>query len=450
MFEAHLPLDPPADMPDAARLDALAGIAAMFPWPLPRERNEAVRDELAHLVDAVLAPLAKGRGAVEIALGEGLAALKVGGRVVHLGYSNINDYAREALGINASTAAKMERLARGLRDRPLLREAVRSGRVTPRKAEILLPVARGEAEAFWAERAEKKTVRQLRADLGRPADPDEEDPWKQLCVPMSPKQRARVDEAFALARREIGHTAPKPQLFQGMCEEYLSSHPGPDEPGASDSCWVTEEDLEPLKEFLEQESKLWADLAPASPVQAPEERSEFDPRHLDKLIRHRVALRERWEESFGHLVMIMRSIQGWEVLEFANFPQYCEERLGMSPRAVMQRATLERSLHRIPVLRKAMREKRLSYEKARLLARDLEPAAIPGWIERAERMICIELRRALEGEKERQMCARGAFRLWLPASVAVVASAAFPRRPQGGGALDLAHGVPVKDRRPLH
>jgi hypothetical protein len=225
MAEAHVPLDPTADMPDAARLDALAGLAAMFPWPLPRERNEAVRHELAHLVDAVLAPLAKGRGAVEIALGEGLAALKVGGRVVHLGYSNINDYAREALGINASTAAKMERLARGLRNRPLLREAVRSGRVTPRKAEIVLSVARGDAEAFWTERAEKKTVRQLKADLGRPAgdDPDEEDPWKQLCVPMSRRQRARVDEAFALARREIGPTAPRPQLFQGMCEEYLSA-----------------------------------------------------------------------------------------------------------------------------------------------------------------------------------------------------------------------------------
>jgi hypothetical protein len=123
--------------------------------------------------------------------------------------------------------------------------------------------------------------------------------------------------------------------------------------------------------------------------------------------------------------MIMRSIQGWEVLEFVSFPHYCEERLGMSPRAVMQRAALERSLHRIPILRRAMREKRLSYEKARLLARDLEPAAIPGWIERAERMTCIELRRALEGEEEKQMCARGAFRLWLPASVAAVASAAF-------------------------
>ena len=63
MAEAHVPLEPTGEMPDAARLDALAGVAAMLPWPLPRARDEAVRNQLAHLVDAVLAPLAKGRGA---------------------------------------------------------------------------------------------------------------------------------------------------------------------------------------------------------------------------------------------------------------------------------------------------------------------------------------------------------------------------------------------------
>jgi hypothetical protein len=123
--------------------------------------------------------------------------------------------------------------------------------------------------------------------------------------------------------------------------------------------------------------------------------------------------------------MLMRRTRGWEILEFASFAQYCEERLGMAPRTVIQRARLERSLHEIPLLRAAMREKRISYEKARLLARDLDPGSIAGWIERAEAMTCIELRRTLEEEDERQMCARGALRLWLPASVAAVASAAF-------------------------
>jgi hypothetical protein len=205
----------------------------------------------------------------------------------------------------------------------------------------------------------------------------------------------------------------------------LSAHPGSDEPAEDESCFVTEEDLEPLKEYLEQQSNLWANLAEAEPVEAPAESFEFDAKHLDTLLRRRVAQRDRWEESFGHLAMLMRRTRGWEILEFASFAQYCEERLGMAPRTVIQRARLERSLHEIPLLRTAMREKRISYEKARLLARDLDPASIPGWIERAETMTCIELRRTLEEEDERQMCARGALRLWLPASVAAVASAAF-------------------------
>ena len=70
---AHLatPVDP--------YLDALAKVAAMFEWPLPRERNEAVCAEAARLIDRVLAPVARGRGAVDVAIGEGTFSLVVGG-----------------------------------------------------------------------------------------------------------------------------------------------------------------------------------------------------------------------------------------------------------------------------------------------------------------------------------------------------------------------------------
>ena len=206
---------------------------------------------------------------------------------------------------------------------------------------------------------------------------------------------------------------------------YLGAHPVSDEASSSDSFLLTREDLGPLQEYLEQESKLWANLATAPPLEAPAERHEFAAKHLDAQLRHWVALRDRWEESFGHLAMLMRSIRGWDPLEFTSFAHYCEERLGMAPRTVAQRASLERRLHDVPVLRQAMRERRLSYEKARLLARGLALQEIAGWIGRAEGMTCIELRRALEDEEERQMCARGAFRVWLPPSVALLVSAAF-------------------------
>ncbi|HTO96418.1 MAG TPA: hypothetical protein VMK66_05160, partial [Myxococcales bacterium] len=56
-------------------------------------------------------------------------------------YSNVGDYAREEHGMNASTAVKKVRLSRRLRERPLLRDAVRLGEITPRKAEVIAPAA---------------------------------------------------------------------------------------------------------------------------------------------------------------------------------------------------------------------------------------------------------------------------------------------------------------------
>lgn len=83
-----------------------------------------------------LANVAAGHGALDLGIGDGLLALETGLRAMHLGYSNIGDYAREELGLNASTAVKKARLARRLRERPLVREAVRKGEITPGKAEM--------------------------------------------------------------------------------------------------------------------------------------------------------------------------------------------------------------------------------------------------------------------------------------------------------------------------
>ena len=72
-----------------------------------------------------------------------------------------------------------------------------------------------------------------------------------------------------------------------------------------------------------------------------------------------------------------------------------------------QRIALERKLHDHPALRRAMRQGRVSYEKARLLAftsplprtGEVEgkgEGAMDAWTARAEKMTCVELRRTLE------------------------------------------------------
>src|SRR4051812_49568349 len=118
---------------------------------LPTSASGCCGSEAGLLFDKLLSRCARGRGALDVAIGEGLAAMAVGDRVVRLGFSGIGDYAIEELGIARRTAQKLAQLARGLREHPELRAMVWTGDITPRKAEILLRSARADEE--WLARA---------------------------------------------------------------------------------------------------------------------------------------------------------------------------------------------------------------------------------------------------------------------------------------------------------
>ena len=152
-------------MAAATDLDALSSVARTLEPVPPHERRGVQREEAALLLDGLLVRVARGRGALDLAVGDGLASLTVGDRLLRLGFSGLGDYARERLGLSGSTAQKLERLARNLAARPLLREAVRSGAVSPRKAETIVPLARGDEEAAWVARARVETVRALAAEV---------------------------------------------------------------------------------------------------------------------------------------------------------------------------------------------------------------------------------------------------------------------------------------------
>ena len=138
-----------------------------------------------------------------------------------------------------------------------------------------------------------------------------------------------------------------------------------------------------------------------------------------------MARRNGWDEVFGHLALVFTTMHGARRLDFRSFEQYCEERLGMAERTVAQRAALEKRLYELPALRQAMREGRVSYEKARLLSRHVDSATVGEGIDRAERMTCIALRRALEGKAEAQMCARHRAVAVVPRHVLGLLSLAF-------------------------
>jgi hypothetical protein len=338
-------------------LGALAERAWELRPPMPHERHDVLRSEAGLLIDRLLTRVARGRGALDVAVGEGLDALASGDWALRLGYSGIGDYARETLGMAARTAQASARLARELRARPLLREAVRRGEVSPRKAQAVVPLARGEAEAEWVARARSETVRALEAavrasragggeEIAGADEEGDEERWERVHLPLSPEGRAKLDEALALAGKVLGATAPMWQRLEALCQEFLSAHPPQEEDGEGDqglrapvAGW-----LQQAKAALEEEHRAWAYLGEVPAVVAPvvagpagtaeDARREVDrdPRALDARLRGLAAMRDRWDEVLGHLAMLLRMLGLWRDMGFASFGHYCAERLGMAGR----------------------------------------------------------------------------------------------------------------------
>src|SRR5262249_5166882 len=210
-------------------------------WRLPRVRDPAIARQWAHGVHTLLVRVASGRGALDLAIGEGLAALNVGLRAMDLRYSNIGDYAREELGLNASTAAKMERLARRLRDLPLIRDAVRRGLITFRKAEIISTVAKGN-EPYWLHQALRRTVRSQKAKARARRDPDAEQGVNRG-VQLPPKHRKVLALGLAMAGMVLEKpTASNCERVTAWCQEYMTERQAPEDDRVDDFLFTPEDD----------------------------------------------------------------------------------------------------------------------------------------------------------------------------------------------------------------
>jgi hypothetical protein len=404
------------------RLRALAAEA----WPLlpvaPDERGHLLRDEAAFLVDRLLVQVARASGAIAVSMGECLSALCSGDGPMRLGYSGIGDYGREVLSMAPRTALGVAKLARELRERPLLREAVRSGEVSVRKAEVVLPLAKGDAEVFWVARAKRETVRGLVAGVrGGPA-PEEPD-FRTVEVGLEAEEREVVDEAFAVAGQLLGAASPRWQRLEAMCQEFLSEYPESYEDVRAAPVKVGRE--QDLEAWLEQEYERWSYLYQADPVAAPEAGvDDLDrARAIDARLRELAALQKGWDELLGHLYLLLVNTGLWRDMQFKDLEHYARERLGMSGRAVEQRAWLERRMWELPAIRRAMRAGRLGYAKALLVARCESSEFVEAWIEIAEQKTCIALKRLVESESEAKMCARKELKLRVPEDVRALFSA---------------------------
>jgi hypothetical protein len=442
----HVP--PPLDLTPFTR-------AELYRW---FKGGEPTADQCEKL----LAWASRARGGLDLALAEGLHALQQGERLAELGF-HLDDYGREVLDLGKRATETLALLGRELQARPLLREALRSGRVRLRAAETVLKVARGEAEPGWVERAATLTVRQLEAAVEKAGvDPaGEEEEWLRLVARLRPLEHELVDGAVELAGRLLPGSS-RIERLEAVTQEFLGEHPGDPEADAARKLGPAFEPLGPAKDArqaaLETETDRWAILPPVADWPAPDLRAALSDhpersgspegechdcwpeeskgetataKAIDALLREVARLRAAWDDIIGFCAHAIRQSRMYLFLGFSSFEHYCDERLGLPARTVEQRAALERKLQASPALQEARRQK-VPYEKLRLLAR-LPEGEIGPWTQKAHGLTCVALRRRLEGERERQLRARRKLSVPLPRRVAVLLAAACERIRQLSG-----------------
>ncbi|HYG68753.1 MAG TPA: HNH endonuclease, partial [Anaeromyxobacteraceae bacterium] len=396
-----------------------------------RELDEVFRggEAQADLYERRLVWAARAHGAIDVRIAEGLHALTKGDRLLDLCF-HLDDYAREVLDIGEAAARNLARLGGQLRARPLLREAMEAGRVQLRAAQTIARVAIGDDEAAWVERAASDTVRALEhAVRAACVDPEDEDePWFRLRTQLPPDEREVVDLALKCAGRVLPGSKPLAQ-WEAMAQEWLGSFST--DAGEND-------ERRPLggafrllgpgeserRAALEAETERWSLLPPIPGQPAPDVRyDESDTADvIDRKLRRLAKLQKKVDDVLGYCAHVIRRTRIHRYFGFTSFRHYVTERLQLSPRAVEQRADLEARLWESPALREAKRQG-VSYERLRALA-TLPEAEIGPWTPRAHALTCIELRRRVEGEKERQMRSANRLGVSLPRRVAVLLAAA--------------------------
>jgi len=141
-----------------------------------RIRGLSVSFEERTRIDARLAALGRGLGALRLRLGEGLLRLEAVGGAQALGFPTFESYCQEALERSGRWGADARSLARRLAGLPRLRAALVEGRLGWAMVELLARVATIEDEADWLEEATHSTVRAMRLRVNAPPEEVDERP----------------------------------------------------------------------------------------------------------------------------------------------------------------------------------------------------------------------------------------------------------------------------------
>ncbi len=411
-----------------------------------------------------LVRLARGRGAIDLAIGETLRQLEVGERLASLGYSRVVDYAREVLGLPARTSYFFVSLARLLAERSLLRSAVRAGVVSPRKALVVAAIAVEDAEVAWTMEAARCTEAELHrrvASAGRQV-PDLAFDLETLRLRMTSAQQDRLARGIAFARMLLGLGVHEWQAVEALCQEALSSLGVGKEPeegeGEDPGRALSEAEREDLyREWCAERAKDRGALERQIHAQAeamevcigaepdPELPPEAAAAVLQDRLRSLLAARNGYDEPFGRLAALAVRHRVWRSAGCFTLEEYCRERLGISPRTLRQRVWLESRLDALPELREALRSGRLSFSKTLVVAKRATPQDVARRIEEAAGTTAKKAQAEERSEDERQNRAEGAREVWSPKdaaeTIALAIGAVMDRfRDEGEGGRGIDEG----------
>jgi hypothetical protein len=442
--------------PGSERVVRLAPDADLVPHSLLAsfhdEARGTLRDLAALLLDRHLRRLARQRNPVEWRLARLLLRLDEASGYLDLGFSRLQDYAAERLGLTARRVQVLLALARRLHALPRIASAYEAGTVSESQVRLLLRVVSPETEAAWLGKAAALNVRLLErevrtalaADAAAPdatcstssegtegfADEDDAPADSEMIGVLVPARlRSRWEEALELARRSSGAPDPVWRCAEFIAADYLAGVPdlpgllsrslagGPPESPAGDvqtlagggphSCLggrgdpAEPRDADLFEEILhqvEEESgaRRWGVPVDGLVVILPDSVRDDPadgPRRLDDRLVECVRLRQNLAWHQGRLLRLFADRRLYRELGFLSFSRYCRERAGLGVRRAWHLIALERRLWLLPEIAGAYRCGSLSWVKASAIARVATDRTEKAWLHLAR---SVTVRRLLD------------------------------------------------------
>jgi hypothetical protein len=416
------------------RARALSRNAIVSPWRgLRRSSTARLCGLRGRDADARLRELGAARAAARPVLGALAAELVEKQASDALGYRSLGDYCRERLGLGSRAVRDWARVAKGLRELPLLREALRRGELSWSVVERVIGVVSPETEAACLETVRGRTLRAVEAIVravrrgaaegagsAAPAagaeaagataaadEPEGEEEHLAVRLACTPQEAGFWSVALEYARRVAGEELPVWQCAERIAAEAASAIGAAEpEPLPAEGILVRAEarlsaagagapgrSRRPPPEHGLRERAFpalrWRALATGLPQQIealgelPERAS---PREIDRRLRAAIAFLQGVDFELGRVLRPMVDRRLFAEIGFASLERYARERLDLAPRTARRLVQLARTEHRAPALATAFREARLQAFQAQALAPVAQLDTARAWVERASRV----------------------------------------------------------------